>query len=399
MSDVQKPRWKVGLVRLSLSKSLFSPNPNIKTGSDVDGAVLRSINAWRNVANIEFSLEKTDVFNVSPPGVLGDGINVVTIAPTSENVIMMGADSDRIAAKTRVFHNGRGAIREADILLSPFQQFSTDGSYGTYDLEMTLTHEIGHLLGLRHSSVLGSIMYDSSARNGDFGTTAGGRHSLSSDDISGLLDLYETLGEGPCCGSVSGKLSGMDRSANESEIWVEDVKNGDVVGHTSMGLDGTYRIGGLANGKYRVLLRWASKISDYSIAEVGEVDIGRGDNTILNAKIRNRPRNFSIFAIGGNGVLSDSTLTLTAGRALTLFVGGRNISAEDIEISFSSPKIHLDPSSVRNIDYGQGISAIMMQVDVELGTPVGDYSVCATNHVGISDCIIGGISIRKSSEQ
>ncbi len=66
-------------------------------------------------------------------------------------------------------------------MLSPFQQFSTDGSYGTFDLESTLIHEIGHMLGLRHSGVLGAVMADSIPKNGVSGTNFSGRVLSESD--------------------------------------------------------------------------------------------------------------------------------------------------------------------------------------------------------------------------
>jgi hypothetical protein len=53
---------------------------------------------------------------------------------------------------------------------------------GAYDLETVALHEIGHLLGLGHSSVENAIMYPQISS----GTTKG----LHSDDLAGIRDLY-----------------------------------------------------------------------------------------------------------------------------------------------------------------------------------------------------------------
>lgn len=52
----------------------------------------------------------------------------------------------------------------------------------SFDLETVALHEIGHLLGLHHSSVEGAIMWPSIME----GTTKG----LDADDIAGINALY-----------------------------------------------------------------------------------------------------------------------------------------------------------------------------------------------------------------
>lgn len=52
-----------------------------------------------------------------------------------------------------------------------------------YDLEAVPLHEIGHLLGLMHSSVEGAIMYPTIA--------PGVTKDLHSDDIQGIRALYD----------------------------------------------------------------------------------------------------------------------------------------------------------------------------------------------------------------
>ena len=122
-------------------------------------------------------------------------------------------------------------ITEADIVLNPFQQFSTDGTFGTFDLESTLTHEIGHLLGLHHSSVLGATMAESFAKNGTMGFIDFGPRTLGASDIAVLRDMYGPRPEDTnCCGVISGKLSiSAGKPAKGILVWAEEIGSGRVM--------------------------------------------------------------------------------------------------------------------------------------------------------------------------
>jgi len=81
---------------------------------------------------------------------------------------------------------------EADMALNTNFSWSTNGSPGTFDVETVYLHENGHVLGLGHSDVQGSIMeavYD------------GVRKSLHQDDICGIQSIYGTQEE--ACGTTT----------------------------------------------------------------------------------------------------------------------------------------------------------------------------------------------------
>ena len=198
--EQQRFRWKDRTVKIAISSSLTKQNSNIKTDSDVIGAIRRSLQAWENVADIEFQIDTADKQSVSSAGSAGVGVSVITVAQSAENILFFGSDAQSVSAKTRVFYNRRGFITEADIVLNPFQQFSTDGTFGTFDLQSTLTHEIGHLLGLRHSGVMGAVMSENLAKVGALGFVDLGTRVLTESDIAAVRDLYGT-GEAmdDCC--------------------------------------------------------------------------------------------------------------------------------------------------------------------------------------------------------
>lgn len=393
-ADVQRLRWKGQSVRIAISSSLTRPSSNIKVDSDVLGAVKRSIQAWSAVADVDIQEEFSERQSVSPAGVAGDGISLITIAQSPENVLFFANDADLASAKTRVFYNRKGFITEADIVLNPFQQFSTDGTYGTFDLESTLTHEIGHLLGLRHSPVLGSTMADSFARNGTRGIVDLSPRTLAESDISAIRDLYGAKpGDAECCASISGKISaGAARAVSGLKIWAEDIETGRVIAQTETGADGAYRMGGLLAGNY--LLYWKSHDADLnSTGSLGDLSLAASENKILNARVTLKTTESWVQYLGLNGRLADFSLPLTGGRSYTLNVGGRDLDARIARIEFSSPHITaMDMPPVLQ-QFGENISGLTYFISVDADIPAGQYTVTLTSENGSKTCLIGALSV------
>jgi hypothetical protein len=180
-------RWPSNTITVTLSSSFNSPPANIKSGSDVNGAVRRALQRWSDAANISFN-----ILTNGPDAVGGtsDGINLISIS-TANGSFVSGGDP---VGKTRVFFDpATGAIQEADIAVSPNAQFSTDGTPGTYDLESTFVHEVGHFLGLDHSALIGASMQPRQVQNFTDGTntiTQTTVRTLSDDDLAGIRSIY-----------------------------------------------------------------------------------------------------------------------------------------------------------------------------------------------------------------
>lgn len=72
-----------------------------------------------------------------------DNVNLISVTNTGVTF----SDQNNPGRARVFFDPNTGRIQEADIALNPASQFSTDGTANTFDLEATLTHEIGHMLG------------------------------------------------------------------------------------------------------------------------------------------------------------------------------------------------------------------------------------------------------------
>src|SRR5256714_1844999 len=241
-------RWLTQPIIISLSTSLTSPQPNIRTGSDVVGAARRALRRWASVSNVQFFEASSDRQAISPQSG-GDHVNLITVSADNSSAFA----SEDNPGRTRVFSDASGAITEADIALNPNVFFSTDGTFGTYDLESTFTHEIGHLLGLEHSGLVSATMQPRQGTNGTFDLPNFTTRTLSSDDVAGIRSIY---GPRSGLGSIAGRVtfhSTGGSAAFGAHVFAEDVSTGRVVAGNIALANGNYRIDNLPPGTYRVV--------------------------------------------------------------------------------------------------------------------------------------------------
>jgi predicted Zn-dependent protease len=389
-------RWRTGPIRVSVSASLLRESSNIKNDSDVAGAVKRSIDAWARVANVDIRQVTSDKLSVSPAGVAGDGVSLITIAQTPENVLLFAKDPYGAAATTRVFYNRRGIITEADIVLNPYQQFSTDGTMGTFDLESTLTHEIGHLLGLSHSEVLGSTMHANYGKNGVFGLQRLSSRTLSATDVASVRAIYGPRGEETgCCGGIEGRLSLPGKLSRTIEVWIED-QSGRVHGSTRTSPSGEFSFEGLSEGKYRLFAHEPDRSKNPIPAqELTTATVSPGEATTVAAKLVAGAGgvDFGITHLGFNAQLSEMAVSLSAGRTYTVYLGGQNLDPKDTSIRFSTPDLRVVPGSIRSQDYGDDISVISFEVRVSSRAANGEYSIFTESRSGEKRALIGGLTV------
>ena len=393
--EFQRLRWKSRTIKIGISTSLTRPNVNIKYGTDVMAAIERSIQAWQAAADIQIATEVSERQSVSPSGVAGDGVSLITIAQSPENVLFFSKDSDSASAKTRIFFNRSGYITEADIVLNPFQQFSSDGTFGTFDLEATLTHEIGHLLGLRHSSVLGATMADSFARMGTFGLADLGPRTLAESDVAAVRDLYPLAREADdCCAAVSGKLIvASGRAISALRVWAEEDGTGRVIGQTETAADGTFALGGLPAGKYSLFWKTPPDAGSTALGQLGTVRIDAGESRVLSEKIVIQGDALSTDYVGLNGQIADLGLPVTGGRSFVIYLGGRNLDPANATVEFNSPYLTVSPNTTAAQEFSKRVSVISFIVNVHPNTPRGEYTIFLAGDKGLRACLIGGLSV------
>ena len=395
-SDPQRVRWRDRAIRIAVSNSVIEPNSNIKIGSDVIGAIRSSILAWQRVADIEIEFELSGNQNVSPSGVAGDGVSLITIAQTPENVLLFSKqDPQAESARTRVFYSGKGFITEADIVLNPFQQFSTDGTFGTFDLESTLTHEIGHLLGLRHSEVRGASMSDSLAKNGIFGLSDLPARSLAESDIAAVRELYGVeTGNEVCCAAITGKLTtGLVKGLRDIRVWAEESSTGRVAAQVDAGADGSFRLGGLSSGSLTVFWQKTGDSSS-AVGVLGTFKLEKDETRVINERISLDRSDVELRYVGVNYQLTDSSITLAPGREHTIYLGGKNLDRKRIAIEFNSPYLTVDRNTLTEQDFGEGISVVKFVLAVHSDTPSGIYSIFATDGDGSISSLLGALNIQ-----
>ncbi|HKC62305.1 MAG TPA: matrixin family metalloprotease [Pyrinomonadaceae bacterium] len=411
-------KWPTRNIRVALSSSLSAPQSNIKPGSDVVGAARRALAHWAEAANIRFITVTANAQSISASGTRGDGLSLITVAHTAENTEAFAGEGSDMPGRTRVFSTIAGSITEADIALNPSQPFSTDGTPGTYDLEATFTHEIGHLLGLEHSAVLGATMQPRAARNGIYNLPALSPRTLSEDDRAGARALYGArLGSGSR-GSIQGTIDFVSgATVFGANVWAEEAATGRVVASSITLSNGAYRMEGLLPGEYRVFAAplggpvAASEIASqrgayaslalnqqfpFRAEEIGRVTVEQHSTTILNAQLSGLPSLINPSFIGINRELSTVAVPLVPGQAYRVFLSGEGLKASQFYnsgITTTSPFIIVDSSSVKDEDFGEGISVISFDLMLAGDIQAGEYSLRLQTVSGDVAYVVGGLTI------
>ena len=415
-SGIVARRWLERPIIVAFSTSLNSPPTNIKPGSDLIGAVRRALHRWASIADIQF-LETSSTAQTISPQNAGDRVNLITVS--ADNAAAFGLSEN--PGRTRVFYDSGGTIVEADIALNPNELFSSDGTPGTYDLESTFAHEVGHLLGLEHSAIIGATMQPRQAMNGLYSLPAFTQRTLSEDDTAGARALYGSrLGTG----SVSGRLiasavAGQSQPIFGGHVFAEDVLTGRLIAGGLTLASGEYRIDALAPGNYRLIGQTLDgPVAADEIATAGGSYRGLVETTPLFRSIIGPSASpsisvtsdtavsfgFYVFSnpapalkprlIGMNSELSTAALPLEAGRTYTIYVGGEGLNQVPASgISISSPFLTVNQATLSEEEFDTPYPVIGFEVTVAPNAPSGEYSIRLQSNDGEFVYLAGALTI------
>ncbi len=161
-------------------------------------AVRGALATWnRSGANIDFlPLQGTGaVINGS------DNQMTIAIGSTQSDISVVGG---ALAVTIDTFNPSTGVIADSDIIINPADCFTTTGvasactANTAYDFQATMTHELGHSLGLNHTGLLGAVMFQ-------YNTLT--ERSLSSDEIAFAYSVYPPATNPASFGTISGTIT------------------------------------------------------------------------------------------------------------------------------------------------------------------------------------------------
>jgi Matrixin/IPT/TIG domain len=394
----ETPKWTSMPVKYWINEKGLS---TIANGSDF-AAIQASFRTWELVpsADVHLSYQGT-----TPVGaVQADGYNVITFSDTT---VPLG--SSTIAATFTWFRSEVGsdgvihpAIGEADIAFNPNLSFSTSGEVNKFDVQSILTHEIGHFLGLDHSTMVSSVMVP-------FGVTSLlDQRTLAYDDIAGITDIYPIASAVTGLGQIRGTVR-LGTAAVFGASVVAVNSDGTAVVSTLSQKDGTYILKYLPPGSYRV---YAEPI-DLPVA-LGNISgfystsrIDFGSTYFGNVSTLSEAPTVTVTAAGTAAatdiaLLPSSTtgLNLTrpgfgarAARGIrgTLTVGGTDITA-GVVFSASSPGLVLGSPTFGGVISSAATTSARMDLSIDPSTALGAKNI-AVNRGADASILTGALVI------
>jgi len=192
--------------------------------------VERAFHAWTMVADTRIEFQPIVIEDNLAMG--NDKENVVTLT----DGLMAGQGA--LAITTYTFDDSTGRFIDADIQLDA-SLLSSD-----YNIQMTVQHEIGHMLGLDHSAVLSSVMYPYVGR----GTAA---PVFDSDDAIGIATTYPNRNVDLLGATLRGRVIGDQGGIFAAQVVALNAA-GQPVATTLTDSTGEFTLQALPAGRYRV---------------------------------------------------------------------------------------------------------------------------------------------------
>ena len=209
---------------------------------------------WSSVSSATVTVEFVGTTDALPSALTNqaDGINVLYFDNTNR---IIPANSG-VLGVTYVSYSNDGAIQDADIILNDAEwNLARPNTDGTTMLQALLTHEMGHALGLDHSTLNESPDLQPSL----YPYFAGGESTLETDDKAGISCVYPTPSFEENYGTVKGKVMKTSNiGAFGVNVVLTDATSNHKVVAAFSGMEtitgGEYSIRGIPPGKYRLSL-------------------------------------------------------------------------------------------------------------------------------------------------
>ena len=225
---------------------------------DVDFAALqRKANAvaqtWSVVSSATVTVEFVGTTKALPSALTNrsDGINVLYFDNTNRII----PPNSGILGITYVAYNNDGTIEDTDIILNDAEwNLAQQNADGTTMLQALLTHEMGHALGLDHSTLNEPPNIQPSL----YPYFAGGESTLEVDDKAGISCVYPGSSFDEEYGTVKGKVTAGNQGIFGGNVVLTDENADHKTVAAFSGMEtitgGEYTIKGIPSGKYRLEL-------------------------------------------------------------------------------------------------------------------------------------------------
>jgi hypothetical protein len=409
--------WPTTNITVALSTSLSNPPSYVHaTGEQVVLAARRALSRWALASNIQFNVTSSTAQDAA-----ADGVSLITIAGTATNQRLFTSGVQPGRARL-TFDPATGSITEADLAINPLVTrfdgtasfFSTDGADGSYDLESTFVHEIGHMLGLEHSGVVAASMQPRQGTNGTYNLPNFTTRTLSSDDVAGIRAIY---GPRTGLGSIAGRVgydSSTGAAAFGAHVFAEEVSTGRLVAGNVANAAGNYRIDSLPPGQYRVVAEYLdepvvagqigsngggypfsalSQMPSFLTTELGTVTVASEVTAIPpgGGVTTGTPTvNPTFIGTGASFQLSAVAVPVVPGQPATILVGGSNMT-QVTGVTVNSTYIPV--SNLRQLGLFGNTPVLSFDINPSTLTPPGEYSVRLSTSSGQIAYVSGGLTV------